>query len=86
MQLLKCSIQTLKYSDATCRFTFVDNEKVARLEVEEAVGQLLEEMQELREGTAEQVWWCGTRCVPLRYHMPLVKHRMLCKLKAEKRV
>jgi len=40
------------------RFAFVNTEKQARLEVEEAVGQLLEEMQELRDGTAEQVGVC----------------------------
>jgi hypothetical protein len=33
----------------------VDTEKQSRLEVEEAVGQLLCEMQELRDGTAAQV-------------------------------
>ncbi|KIY94398.1 hypothetical protein MNEG_13563 [Monoraphidium neglectum] len=36
-------------------FTFVDGEKLARQEVEEAVAQLLGEMQELREGTAGQM-------------------------------
>jgi hypothetical protein len=51
---------------AAARFSFVENEKAARLDVEASVGRLLQELAELRGGTLEQV---GTRGM-LRVHGP----------------